>query len=209
MNLLEVVSDGFADVRAHAGRTALQTLGVVLGVASVVGTMGLMAGERAQSMKYWSETGGVLKMIVYPQPATVVRGTARQQASRGLTVDDVEAIRARIAGFELVEPSVRRRELVQTVRLAKTYTVMRRRARLRRAPRAAGRPRPLHHRRGRHDLGIGVRPRRRPGAGVLRHRGPGRQDDPPGRQLVPGRGRAALPGVLLEQEPTRTTPSAG
>lgn len=123
MNLLEVVSDGFADVRAHAGRTALQTLGVVLGVASVVGTMGMMAGERAQSMKYWQETGGVLKMMVYPQPATVVRATARQQASRGLTVDDIEAIRARVPGFDLVEPSVRRRELVRTARATKTYRV--------------------------------------------------------------------------------------
>ncbi len=123
MNLLEVVSDGFADVRAHAGRTALQTLGVVLGVASVVGTMGMMAGERAQSMKYWQETGGVLKMMVYPQPATMVRATARQQASRGLTVDDIEAIRARVPGFDLVEPSVRRRELVRTARATKTYRV--------------------------------------------------------------------------------------
>jgi len=122
MNLLEVVSDSFVDVKAHAARTALQTLGVVLGVASVVATLGLMAGERAQSMKYWSETGGVLKMIVYPQPAAVVRATARQQASRGLTVDDVEAIRARITGFELVEPSVRRRELVHTARATRTYT---------------------------------------------------------------------------------------
>jgi ABC-type antimicrobial peptide transport system permease subunit len=123
MNLLEVVSDGLADVRAHAGRTALQTLGVVLGVASVVGTMGLMAGERAQSMKYWQETGGVLKMMVYPQPATVVRATARQQASRGLTVDDIEAIRARVPGFDLIEPSVRRRQLVRTARATKTYRV--------------------------------------------------------------------------------------
>ncbi|MEW6338300.1 MAG: ABC transporter permease [Acidobacteriota bacterium] len=123
MNLLEVISDGFADVRAHAGRTALQTLGVVLGVASVVGTMGMMAGERAQAMKYWQETGGVLKMMVYPQPATVVRATARQQASRGLTVDDIEAIRARVPGFELIEPSVRRRELVRTARATKTYRV--------------------------------------------------------------------------------------
>jgi len=54
MNVLEVVSDGFADIRAHGGRTALQTLGVVLGVASVVATMGLTAGGKAQSMQYYT-----------------------------------------------------------------------------------------------------------------------------------------------------------
>jgi ABC-type antimicrobial peptide transport system permease subunit len=124
VNLFEVLADAFADIRANAGRTALQTLGIVLGVASVVGTMGLMAGERAQSMKYWAETGGVLKLGVYGRPPDAVRTSARAQASRGLTLDDVEAVRATIPGFDLVEPQISGRRMVRTARASKEYRVM-------------------------------------------------------------------------------------
>jgi ABC-type antimicrobial peptide transport system permease subunit len=124
VNLLEVLADGFADIRANAGRTALQTLGVILGVASVVATLGLMAGERAQSMKYWAETGGVLKLGVYGRPPDAVRTSARAQASRGLTLDDVEAIRATIPGFDLVEPQIGGRRMVRSVRASREYRVM-------------------------------------------------------------------------------------
>jgi putative ABC transport system permease protein len=124
VNLIEVLGDGLVDIRANAGRTALQTLGIVLGVASVVGTMGLMAGEKAQSMKYWAETGGVLKLGVYGRPPDAVRASARAQASRGLTLDDVEAIRATIPGFDLVEPQIGGRRMVRSPRASKEYRVM-------------------------------------------------------------------------------------
>ena len=123
MNLVEVISDGFADVRAHAGRTTLQTLGVVLGVASVVGTMGLTAGERQQSLKYYTESGGVLKVMVWPKQAETVRASAKERSSRGLTLDDVEAVRASIPGFELVEPKIGRTVLVRGPRATRNRYV--------------------------------------------------------------------------------------
>jgi ABC-type antimicrobial peptide transport system permease subunit len=123
MNLLEVIADGFADVRMHAGRTALQTVGVVLGVASVVGTMGLTAGERQQSLRYYTESGGVLKVMVWPKQVENIRSSAREQASRGLTLDDVETIRASIPGFDLVEPKIGRTLLVRSARASKSYYV--------------------------------------------------------------------------------------
>jgi putative ABC transport system permease protein len=123
MNLLEVMADGLADVRSHAGRTALQTVGVVLGVASVVGTMGLTAGEREQSLNYYTQSGGVLKVMVWPKPIENVRSSAREMASRGLTVDDVKAIRASIPGFDIVEPKVGRSLLVRSVLASKSYYI--------------------------------------------------------------------------------------
>jgi putative ABC transport system permease protein len=123
MNLLEVIADGFADVRTHAGRTALQTVGVVLGVASVVGTMGLTAGERQQSLRYYTQSGGVLKVMVWPKQVENVRSSAREQASRGLTLDDVKTIRASIPGFDLVEPKIGRTLLVRSARASKSYYV--------------------------------------------------------------------------------------
>ena len=123
MNFIEVLSDGFADVRAHAGRTALQTLGVVLGVASVVATMGLTAGGKAQSMQYYTQSGGVLKVLVWSKPVTTVHASARELASRGLSLDDIETIRASIPGFDLVEPELDRRLQVSSPRLIRTYEV--------------------------------------------------------------------------------------
>src|SRR3972149_8597812 len=123
MNLLEVIADGFADVRMHAGRTALQTVGVVLGVASVVATRGLTAGERHQSLRYYTESGGVLKVMVWPKTVENVRSSARELASRGLTLDDVEAVRASIPGFDLVEPKIGRTLLVRSARASKSYYI--------------------------------------------------------------------------------------
>jgi putative ABC transport system permease protein len=123
MKLLAVMADGFADVRAHAGRTTLQTLGVVLGVASVVAALGMMAGGKQKSMEYYQESGGALKVIVYPKPLEAVRASARQKASLGLTLSDVRAIRARIPGFDLVEPEVNERLLCRTPQLTRTREV--------------------------------------------------------------------------------------
>lgn len=123
MKLAAVIGDGLADVTAHAGRTVLQTVGVILGVASVVASLGLMAGGRAQTMKYYEESGGALKVVVYPKPLEAVQASARQKASRGLTLADVAAIRARIPGFDLIEPEVNRDLLCRTPRLTKVREV--------------------------------------------------------------------------------------
>jgi len=123
VNLLSAVADGFVEVRAHAGRTVLQTLGVVLGVASVVSSMGLFAGGRAQSLKYYSQSGGILKVTVWPQDVKTVKATARERASRGLTIDDMEAVRASVAGFELIEPVMERRLEVRTATLTRQHDV--------------------------------------------------------------------------------------
>ncbi|HUK12321.1 MAG TPA: ABC transporter permease [Thermoanaerobaculaceae bacterium] len=123
MNFTELIADGFSDVRAHAGRTALQTVGVVLGVASVVGTMGLTAGGRAQSLKYYAESGGVLKVLVHPKSVETVHASAKELASRGLTLDDVTAIRASIPGYDLVEPDIDRYLPVRTARLSKSCEI--------------------------------------------------------------------------------------
>ncbi|HNX48718.1 MAG TPA: ABC transporter permease [Thermoanaerobaculaceae bacterium] len=123
MNFASAVADGFAEVRAHAGRTFLQALGVTLGVASVVATMGMIASGKAQSLAYYAESGGVLKGMVYPKEIDTVKTSAREKASPGLTLKDVVAIRAAIPGFDLVEPDVSRRLLVHTGLTESVYRV--------------------------------------------------------------------------------------
>ena len=47
MRLLESTLDGLVELRSHALRTVLQTVGIVLGVASLVAVQGLVdAGRR-------------------------------------------------------------------------------------------------------------------------------------------------------------------
>ena len=123
MNPLTAVVDGLADVRANLGRTVLQTLGVVLGVASVIGTMSLTVGMKQRSMEYYAETGGLLKVQVHNRQPDAVRGTAQQRASRGLTLDDVQAIQAGISGFDLVVPEVPRYLRLSTRRLTRFANV--------------------------------------------------------------------------------------
>lgn len=123
MNLLTAVADGFVEVRAHAGRTVLQTLGVVLGVASVVSSMGVFAGGKAKSLNYYAQSGGVLKVSVYPKDVRTVTTTAREKASRGLTIDDMLAIKASVEGFDLIEPVMTRELRVRTARLTRSYRV--------------------------------------------------------------------------------------
>ena len=43
MNPAQFIREGFVEIREHIGRTVLQTLGVILGVASVVATLGMTA----------------------------------------------------------------------------------------------------------------------------------------------------------------------
>ncbi len=102
MNPTQFIQEGFVEIREHLGRTLLQTLGVILGVASVVATLGMTASMDARHDQYISESGGTLLMGVYNQPPAVLEMTARQRAKTGLKLSDAAAIRDSIDGFDLV-----------------------------------------------------------------------------------------------------------
>ncbi len=123
MRLVELVGDALADVRAYGARTALQTVGVVMGVASVVATLGLSAGQRARSMTFWEETGGTLKVMVVPKPLDAARLSAKERSSKGLTVEDAVAIEKRLPSFDLVATAVRRVSWLSTAETTKRLTV--------------------------------------------------------------------------------------
>lgn len=122
MRVWQLLADALADVRAYGMRTALQTVGVVLGVASVVATLGLSAGQRAKSLEFWQQTGGTLKVLVYPKPVDAARLSARQRSSKGLTLADAQAVGS-LPGFDLVAMAVRQRLWVQTPLLGKRIVV--------------------------------------------------------------------------------------
>ena len=113
MNPIHFVREGFVEVREHAGRTLLQTLGVILGVASVVATLGMTAGMDARREQYFRESGGTLLMGVVNQAPSELELTARQRAKMGLTLADARAIRESIPGFDLVVAEIGRPHLLR------------------------------------------------------------------------------------------------
>ncbi len=123
MSVLGILAHALVDVRAYGARTALQTVGVVLGVASVVATLGLSAGQRAKSMEFWQETGGTLKVVVYAKPADAARLSAKERASKSLTLEDAQAIALRVPQFDLVATAIRRPLWVTSPLMQRRYMV--------------------------------------------------------------------------------------
>jgi putative ABC transport system permease protein len=109
LTLLESLLDAFADIRAHRLRTFLQTLGVILGVGSLVAVQGLTDAGRRRSMAYFSEVGGLTKILIVNRPPREINVSAQQRASNGLTLRDAEAIRAEIPHVTQIDPIVEAR----------------------------------------------------------------------------------------------------
>lgn len=112
-SLWESLLDGVADIGSHRLRTALQALGIVLGVASVVATFGLIDGGKRQMNDFFDQTGGIRKMMVRDLDTRAASRTAAEQGSVGLTYGDALRLRREAATLELVEPTVERRERVK------------------------------------------------------------------------------------------------
>ena len=123
MNLLQFAREGFVEIREHAGRTLLQTLGVILGVASVVATMGLTSGQDAARQEYYRGSGGTRLMGVYDRTPSKLSLTASQRSRMGLTLADAEAIRKTIPGFDLVVAEISRSHRVRAGRTEARYRI--------------------------------------------------------------------------------------
>mgnify|MGYP000249409210 CR=1 FL=1 len=113
MNPAEFLREGFVEIREHLGRAMLQTLGVILGVASVVATLGMTASMDARRDQYFRESGGTLLVGVYNQPPAELELTARQRAKMGLKLEDAAAIRETVDGFDLVVAEINRQHAVR------------------------------------------------------------------------------------------------
>jgi len=123
MNVLQFAREGFVEIREHAGRTLLQTLGVILGVASVVATLGLTSGQDAARMEYYTESGGTRLMGVYNRTPSELTLTARQRSRMGLELTDAEAIRRTIPGFDVVVAEISRTHRVRAGRSEARYRI--------------------------------------------------------------------------------------
>jgi ABC-type antimicrobial peptide transport system permease subunit len=104
----------WVEIRENLGRSILQTLGVLLGVASVLGGFSISDSQRRHSDDAWAKRGGFDKLNVQPSEA-VKDGTtpsALQNANLGLRRDDAsdgEKLGAKVVNAVSVEKFARDR----------------------------------------------------------------------------------------------------
>ena len=114
MTLRESIIDALVEVKVNRGRTILQTLGIVLGAASLVAVQGLSDAGKRQSVKFFDEFGGLRKILVLNKPLKQRVLSAQQLKSQGLTWGDVEAIRREVSYATQVDPIVEVNLMVRT-----------------------------------------------------------------------------------------------
>lgn len=79
----------WVEIRENLGRSVLQTLGVMLGVASVLGGFSISDSQRKRADEMFVKMGGLDKLNVQPRAALRDgRPTALQQANLGLRDED-------------------------------------------------------------------------------------------------------------------------
>src|SRR6185369_9107125 len=85
----ERLGEAWTELRENPGRSFLQALGVMLGVASVLGGFSISDSQRQQSARMFAKTGGTDKLNVLPTD-TVYQGTpsALHNANLGLRLED-------------------------------------------------------------------------------------------------------------------------
>src|SRR5512140_1056725 len=79
------IAESWTEIRENMGRSALQALGVMVGVASVLGGFSISDSHEARSDERWRKLGGMERLNV--QPAAAIKdGTpsALQSANLGL-----------------------------------------------------------------------------------------------------------------------------
>ncbi len=87
----ERLLEAWVEIRENLGRSSLQALGVLLGVASVLGGFSISDSQRKRSDEMFVKMGGLDKLNIQPRAAIKDgRPTALQQANLGLR--DADAI---------------------------------------------------------------------------------------------------------------------
>ena len=96
----EGVRSAFSSIRAHSFRSFLTTLGIVIGVASVIGMVSIIQGL---SFAIFQELEGLGSNSVTVQSFTPLRERLQRRFSR-LTQRDLDLISYRIDGIESITP---------------------------------------------------------------------------------------------------------
>src|SRR4051812_14019414 len=119
MNLLNAILVGFKEIWAHKFRSALTMLGIILGVASLVGMSALVKGIENGMREALIAVGGLEKVRIEENDLPAGQQHLADQAV-GVTMADVYAIQRNADLVRAVTPEMRLRDAIIT-HGAKTY----------------------------------------------------------------------------------------
>ncbi|HXO19262.1 MAG TPA: ABC transporter permease [Thermoanaerobaculia bacterium] len=110
----ERVSEAWIEIRENPGRSLLQAIGVMLGVASVLGGMSISDSQRRQAERIFTRIGGIDKLNVLPTDVIADGApSALQTANLGLRLADADsgqgAVTAKAVNAVSVQRQVRAR----------------------------------------------------------------------------------------------------
>ncbi len=105
MNLLNTIVVGLKEVWAHKSRSLLTMLGIILGVASLVGMAAIISGMENGMRETMMAMGGADKVGLDDQDVPIEQEHLSDQAP-GRTLADVEALRASAPMLHLISPQM-------------------------------------------------------------------------------------------------------
>jgi putative ABC transport system permease protein len=113
MNLLNAIVVGFKEIWAHKFRSILTMLGIILGVASLVGMSALVKGMENGMKESLIAIGGVERVRLEENDIPAYQQYLADQAV-GCTMNDVYALQKSAPLIKLVTPEMRMRDAMMT-----------------------------------------------------------------------------------------------
>jgi putative ABC transport system permease protein len=112
MTLRDSIASALAAITANKLRSSLTTLGVMIGVASVIAMIGIAEGTKKQSLERLEALGSNL-IVVFPNWGMGGRNTGAPDEAQTLKLEDVETIRRSVPTASHVSGEVRTRVQVK------------------------------------------------------------------------------------------------
>jgi putative ABC transport system permease protein len=113
MTLLTTIGSGFKEVWAHKFRSLLTMLGIILGVASLVGMAAIISGMENGMKEAMIAMGGADKVLLEEEDVPTDQEHLADQAP-GRTIADVRALRESAPLISLVSPEMQIRDVMLT-----------------------------------------------------------------------------------------------
>ena len=123
---MELLLAAYHSLRTNKLRSILTTLGVVMGVGSVVLMVSIVEGARRRVIHEFENIGVNLIFVVYMPEQRPLRGQPFSPlvGFQGLTMDDVRAIQRNCDQVAMLSPEMRFGTSVKTVSAERNYPVM-------------------------------------------------------------------------------------